>query len=261
MDRVKTGIAGLDEMLCGGFLPNSANLVEGAPGTGKTTIALQFIYNGIMDYNEPGLIISFEEFPTQYYHDAAQFGWDLKKLEEEGKLKILFSTPETILEEIRDPKGELTETIEKLGIKRFVIDSVTHFVSLTQDTIELRDIERFIINGFKRENVTSVLIRENDSVLGYTVTAFNSKIPFVVDSYIFLRYVEVESEIQKALTIIKMRGSDHQKDIRRYRCTENGIEVESKFTGIEGIMSGNSRLTPQDAFVNVFRRKKNNAFR
>jgi len=78
-NRVKTGIVGLDEMLGGGFLPQSANLVEGAPGTGKTTIALQFIYNGIIQFDEPGIVISFEEFPTQYYHDAAQFGWDLKK--------------------------------------------------------------------------------------------------------------------------------------------------------------------------------------
>jgi len=255
--RVKTGISGLDEMLDGGFLQNSANLIEGAPGTGKTTIALQFIYNGITKFNENGLIISFEEFPTQYYHDAMEFGWDLKVLEKENKLKIIFSTPETILKEINDGNGELVKIIEENNIKRVIIDSITHFDSLTQNIQDLREIERQIVNGFKREGVTAIFIRENDSILGQ-IAATNSKIPFVVDSYIFLRYVEIDSEIQKALTIFKMRGSDHQKDIRRYHCTSNGIEVESKFIGREGIMSGSSRAatTPQDAFVNVFGKRK-----
>ena len=277
--RIKTGILGLDEMLGGGFLPNSANLIEGAPGTGKTTVALQFIYNGIVDYNENGLIISFEEFPTQYYHDAANFGWDLKKLERrsgersptighvaERRLKILFSSPSIILEEIREPGSELIRTIEELNIKRVVIDSVTHFESIAKNSAEARDVERQLVNGFKREGVTTVFIRENDSILGQSATvvrssdsaiaAGSSKMPFIVDSYMLLRYVEIDSEIQKALIVLKMRGSDHQKDIRRYRCTQNGIEVESKFTGREGIMSGNPRARPQDAFVDVFKKAR-----
>ena len=59
MNRVKTGIKGLDEMLAGGFLTESANLVEGAPGTGKTTLGMQFIYSGITQFDEPGLIMTF----------------------------------------------------------------------------------------------------------------------------------------------------------------------------------------------------------
>ena len=254
-NRVKTGISGLDEMLDGGFLPNSANLLEGAPGTGKTTIAMQFIYNGITKFGENGLIISFEEFPTQFFHDAAKFGWDLKALEKENKLKIIFSTPETILREINDASGDLLKIIEEYKIKRVIIDSITHFDALAENITDLREIERQIVNGFKRESATTIFVRENDSILGQ-IASTSSKIPFVVDSYIFLRYVEIDSEIQKALTIFKMRGSDHQKDIRRYHCTGKGIEVECKFVGREGIMSGSSRATPQDAFVNVFGKKK-----
>ncbi|MCX7727083.1 MAG: hypothetical protein N2053_09580, partial [Chitinispirillaceae bacterium] len=90
-NRVPFGIEDLDNMLSGGLLRGSANLIEGAPGTGKTTLGMEFIYNGIVKYNEPGLIITFEEYPQQYYRDALQFGWDFKKLEEENKLKIIFS--------------------------------------------------------------------------------------------------------------------------------------------------------------------------
>jgi circadian clock protein KaiC len=252
--RASFGIKGLDDMLFGGLLPGSANLLEGAPGTGKTTMAMEFIYNGITQFNEPGLIITFEEFPQQYYHDAMQFGWDLKKLEDQGKLKVVFSDPETTLKEFDNVDGTFINIIEKMGIKRVAVDSMTHFESLSVDDFHLREIERKFINALKREGVTSVLLRENDSLMGQ-MSQVTSKIPFIVDSYFLLRYVEIDSTIQKAFLILKMRGSDHQKDIRCFKIGKKGIEVDEKFSGREGIMSGISHHTPQDAFVNVFGKK------
>jgi len=252
--RVPSGIDALDEMMYGGFIPGSANLIEGAPGTGKTTLAMQFIHEGIVRYDEPGLIITFEEFPQQYYHDALGFGWDLKKLEESGKLKIIFSDPQTTLSEFDKLDGDFVNIVEEMNVKRVAIDSMTHFGSLSVDEVELRDIERKFVNSLKREGVTSILLRENDSLLGQ-VNPVSSKIPFIVDTYMLLRYVEVDSEIQKALLILKMRGSNHFKDIRCFSISEKGIELESKFSGREGIMSGITRHTPQDAFVNVFGKK------
>jgi circadian clock protein KaiC len=253
--RVATGIKVLDEMMYGGFIPDTANLFEGSPGTGKTTIGMQFIYNGITQFDEPGLIITFEEFPQQYYHDALQFGWDFKKLESEGKLKIIFSDPQTALTEFHKLDGQFVKLVEELKIKRVVVDSMTHFESVAIDLFELREIEHKFINSLKRENVTSLLLRENDTLLG-NMNQVTSKIAFIVDSYVLLRYVEVDSTIQKALIILKMRGSDHHKDIRCFVCTKNGIEMESTFSGREGIMSGIPHSTPQDAFVNVFGKKK-----
>jgi circadian clock protein KaiC len=252
--REPFGIKGLDDMIFGGLLPGTANLIEGAPGTGKTTMAMQFIHSGITEFNEPGLIITFEEFPQQYYHDAMQFGWDFKKLEAKGLLKIVFSDPETALKELDNVDGTFISIIEKMKIKRVAVDSVTHLESLSLDEFHLRDIERKFINALKRENVTSVLLRENDSLMGQ-MGQVTSKIPFIVDSYFLLRYVEIDSTIQKAFLILKMRGSDHQKDIRCFKIGGRGIEVEAKFSGREGIMSGISHHSPQDAFVNVFGKK------
>ncbi len=250
MEHVKTGIKGLDEMLFGGFLPQTANLVEGAPGTGKTTIGMQFIYNGITQFDEPGLIITFEEFPQQYYHDAAAFGWDFEQLEKDGKLRVIMTSPEVTRLDVESVGGMIETAVTEMGARRLLVDSITHFERLTQDPVELRSLEYSFINALKREGLTSLLTRESPTLLGEAPEG-DSDIAFVVDSYILLRYVEIESTIRKALLVLKMRGSDHAKDIRQFEITDHGVEVRSKFEGREGIMSGSPRRMA-DSFVEAF---------
>jgi len=252
MDRVKTGIKGLDEMLVGGYLRETANLVEGAPGTGKTTLGMQFIYNGIVKYNEPGLIITFEEFPKQYYYDAAEFGWDFQKLEKKGLLKVVMTSPAVSKLGVENVGGIISEHIQKMGARRVVVDSMTHFSRLTQDPVELRSIEFNFINALKREQLTSLLTKESPVLLGESTE--DSSIGFVVDSYLVMRYVEIESAIRKALFVLKMRGSNHAKDIRQYDILTDGLEVQSRFEGQEGILSGSPRRMA-DSFVEAFVKK------
>ncbi len=250
--RVKTGITGFDEMLGGGFLPQSANLVEGAPGTGKSTMGMQFIYNGIVKYNEPGLILTFEEFPQQYYADAASMGWDFAKLEREGMLKIIMTSPEVSRQDLEEVGGIIETYVAEMGIKRVVVDSITHFERLTTDPIELRNIQYGFINALKREGLTSLLTKESPTLLGESTNP-NSDIAFVVDSYSILRYVEIDSAVSKALLVLKMRGSNHAKDIRQYEIEPNiGIQLKEKFQGREGILSGNPRRSMTDAFDEAF---------
>jgi circadian clock protein KaiC len=252
MERVKTGIGGLDEMLGGGFLPETANLVEGAPGTGKTTLGMQFIYQGIVQYNEPGLIITFEEFPKQYYHDAVAFGWDFVDLEKKGLLKIVMTSPEISKLGLEHVGGLISQHIQDMNAKRVVVDSMTHFARLSRDPVELRSIEYNFINALKRERLTSLLTKESPVLLGESTE--DSGLGFVVDSYLVLRYVEIESAIRKALFVLKMRGSNHAKDIRQYDILDHGIEVQSRFEGQEGILSGSPRRMA-DSFVKAFVKK------
>jgi circadian clock protein KaiC len=254
MERVKTGIKGLDQMLGGGFIPQTANLVEGAPGTGKTTLGMQFIHSGATQFNEPGLIITFEEFPQQFYHDAISFGWDFPELEKAGLLKVIMTSPEVSKLDLESVGGMIETHIAQMGVRRVLIDSTSHFQRLTQDPYELREIEYSFINALKREGVTSLLTRESNALLGEAMEG-DSAIGFVVDSYILLRYVEIESAIQKALLVLKMRGSDHTKDIQQYEITSNGIELKSRFEGQEGILSGSPRRSMADAFNEAFVRR------
>ena len=113
-------------MLGGGLLRDTANLVEGAPGTGKTTLGMQFIYNGIQA-GEPGLIITFEEFPQQYYYDAAAFGWDFKALEKQGMLKVVMTSPEASRLDIESVDGMIETYVNEMGARRVVVDSISQF--------------------------------------------------------------------------------------------------------------------------------------
>lgn len=250
MDRIKTGIKGLDEMLCGGFLPETANLVEGAPGTGKTTLGMQFIYNGITQYDEPGLIITFEEFPQQYYRDAQAFGWDFRGLEAASKLRVIMTSPEVSRADLESVGGRIQAIAAEIGAQRVLVDSLSHFERLTSNPVELRGMLYSFINALKREGLTSVLTRESSTLIGET-DASEEDIAFVADSYVLLRYVEIESAIHKALLVLKLRGSDHAKDIRQFEITPGGLEVRSRFEGREGIMSGSPHRMAE-SFVEAF---------
>jgi circadian clock protein KaiC len=250
MERVGTGIPGLDEMLSGGFLPQTANLVEGAPGTGKTTLGMQFIHHGIAACGEPGLILTFEQFPQQYYSDAARFGWDFRQMEEEGKLRVIMSSPEVTSADLEQVGGHIEQIVRETGARRILVDSLSHFERLSDDPAHLRQITYGFINGLKREGLTAVLTRESRTLLG-EADYEEDKFAFLVDSYILLRYVEIESSVRKAILILKMRGSDHDKGIRQLEVTSRGIEVRSPFEGQEGIMSGSPRRMV-DSFVEAF---------
>lgn len=257
MERVKTGIPGLDEMLGGGFLRGSANLVEGAPGTGKSTLGMQFIYHGIVMYGEPGLVLTFEEFPRQYYRDAASFGWDLQRLEQEGTLRLIMTSPEVTLADIERVGGRIETLVHEMGARRILVDSISHFERICAregaPTVQLRNMVYQIINSLKREGLTAILTRENDVWLGEADDA-NETLGFVVDSYILLRYVEIESTMRKALLVLKMRGSDHDKRIRQFHITARGLEIGAPFEGREGIMSGTPRRM-LDSFIQAFVRR------
>ena len=238
-NRVETGCAGIDKMLSGGFIAGSANLVRGAPGTGKTLLGLQYLIQGAM-HGEPGLLISFEEFPQSLHQDALSLGWDLQTLEERDLLHLYFTSPQVFLQSLASPSGPLSGLFIEYGIQRVVLDSVTHFTRLTNDAQQLRSIYHSLINALKRERATALLLAEEGRT---DVRAERGQLSFVVDTIIMLRYVEVESAIQRAIAVLKMRGSDHAKEIRRFEIGRGGLNVIGVFEGRESILSGISHRT------------------
>jgi circadian clock protein KaiC len=233
--RVATGVRGLDKMLEGGLLPGTVILLRGAPGTGKTSLAFQFLIEGTR-HGEPGLFITFEEFPEDLYRDASSLGLDLRSLEREGKLHIIFTSPEVLFKSLQDPRSHIYETLMQADIRRAALDSATHFTRLTDDRLKLRNIYTSLVNSLRRDQITTLLLSEERRA-DYR-RADRGALSFLVDGIILMRYVEVESQIQRAIAVLKLRGSNHDRRIRHYHIEEGGLVVGEPFRGRQAILSG-----------------------
>jgi circadian clock protein KaiC len=234
--RLSLGEPGLDAMIGGGLIEGTVTLVSGAPGVGKTTLGMQFLNTGIQA-GEAGLMVTFEEFPASLIRDASGLGWDLQKLQKEGLLRLIFTSPQVFLNSMQSPESPLSETIRGLAPTRAVIDSATHFKRLSEDPIKLRDIYNTLVNALKREGITTLLLDE-DANISKPKDGRMPVLPFVVDSVVLMRYVEVDSAMSRAMTVLKMRGSNHEKDIRPYQIQKGGLKLLPPFKDIQGILSG-----------------------
>lgn len=243
LERARTGIEGLDALLYGGFLEGDAILVEGAPGTGKTSLGMQFLYNGITRYDQPGCFITFEEFPQQIYRDALSFGWDFRALEEQDLLKVLFTSPDLMHQDMQREEGLIPEMIREVGARRVVVDSITHFERLAEDPGHHREIIYGLINAFKREGLTSLLIRE----LTEGETPGTGGEEYVADAVIRLGRERMGDQRMRFLEIIKNRGAPHSSARSLFFIGANGIRVipahrEAVFRFDEAASTGILRL-------------------
>jgi circadian clock protein KaiC len=223
VEKISSGIAGLDELLYGGFLPGSSILLEGAPGTGKTTFGLQFIYTGAVQFNEPGLIITFEQFPEQIYRDSLNFGWDLQALEDQSRLRVICTSPQLLRDELEEPRGLIASVAEEIGARRILVDSITHFRRITDDSIRLRELLDSFLNGLKRQRFTSMLIKELDEVGGPSVD-FET---YIVDVALRVSYEADPGETRRTryIEILKTRGQPHRSGRHSFAFEAEGIAV------------------------------------
>jgi circadian clock protein KaiC len=243
--RLSTGVAGLDAMVGGGLLQGNSILVAGAPGTGKTTLGLHFLAAGVAA-GEKGVFVTFEYLPQQIYHDALLHGWDLQAWERQGLVRVVCTTPDVLLAETKPGRTILDDTIASVGAKRLVIDSMSHFGFLGRDSDQLRQDLAGLMNHLRILDVTTIVTHEIPEIVGPAMQISEFGLEFLVDAVILLRYVELEGELQKAINVLKFRGSDHDRHYRRLRLGAGGVTVESTFKGIENISSGTAHRSIQN---------------
>lgn len=219
MEKVPTGINGFDHLLLGGIVRGNSVLVEGIPGAGKTTLGIEFIYRGITEFGEPGLIVTCEELPESIYRDALNFGWDLRALEEAGKLRILCTSPEVLADMEVDLVEEATREV---GARRILVDSISHFRNILNDNLSMRRVIYSFCNGLRRLGLTSFLVKERENE-GNREYAFEE---YVVDAIIRLENKDRPGlRRHRVLEICKTRGQEHIPGKHTFRITNNGIKV------------------------------------
>jgi len=221
MERVKTGIAGLDEMLNGGIPTGRHVAVYGGPGSGKSSFSFEFLYQGA-EMGEPGLYITLEETPEDILDNMKNtfpLLKDAKKLIEEKSLEIV--KPEKL--ELEEVANLLEDRITSTGIKRAVIDSATMIRLSFKNDIEYRQTLFEFLSLLRNLDVTTITTVEATSARREEMK-FDIE-HFVMDGIINLYNLDKEDRRVRALEIFKMRGTDHSRDLVPFKVTPSGIKV------------------------------------
>jgi circadian clock protein KaiC len=229
IQKIPTAIEGFDEISNGGLPMGRSTLVSGTSGTGKTLFALQFLYNGLMQFQEPGILVTFEESPEDISRNARSFGWDLQSLQAEGKLFVVDASPEPEGYEISG-NFDLSALIERIQYnirkykaKRVAIDSVTAiFQQYEPAGIVRRELFRLTAR-LKQLNVTTVMTTERTEEYG-AIARFGVE-EFVSDNVVILRNILEGERRRRTIEILKLRGTTHMKGEYPFTITHEGVNI------------------------------------
>jgi KaiC/GvpD/RAD55 family RecA-like ATPase len=240
LELVPTGVPGLDELLHGGIPRGHTVSVFGAPGAGKTILAIQFLYNGATRYIEPGLYISLDESPDSLKRFMLAFGWNLDNLEKRKKLVILDISPFEHIYNIKRTDSDTEErvfsvfslgdaikiTIEQIGAKRIAVDPLSALMFQYHSVGERR---------LAVMNLLQILRRETDCTSLLTLDLRTSALEreYQIEEYLtqgtilFQTIAQRGVGLTRVIRIEKMRGIDHDTQPHPYAITKQGIQVFS----------------------------------
>lgn len=238
--RIATGVAGLDALVGGGIPAGDAVLVTGPSGIGKSVLAAQFIAAGAAR-GEPGVIAVFEEHPDEYVRRAAAIGIDLAAMIEQGHLAVIYLRPLDLSPD--EALYAIREAVARLDARRVVIDSVAGFEMALAPSFreDFRESLYRLVGALTGTGITVLLTMEIQQRAGYL--SFSPYIvSFLADDILLLRYVEIEGQMRKNLTVVKMRNSDHSKDLWLYEITGQGLVVRDSLRDYQGVGSGAAEL-------------------
>jgi len=241
-ERVKSGVPGLDELLGGGFPAGGTYVILGNSGTGKSILSTQFLYNGIVKFNEPGVYIMLEEDKERMISNMRRFGWELDKLEQEGKLRIVPYIKSIVGDiDATFDKGivpgehervdmlrqyltvdslyrEVKQSCETIGAKRVAIDPMTSLTLLSKSEVDVRTQLIWLMEKIRKLKVTTLATVEEG--IGYWRDTL-----FLCDGVVYMILKEKEGIFERGIVIEKMRGTSHDTSVRPLKISNEGIRV------------------------------------
>ena len=234
--RLSTGVPGLDEMIGGGIVAGDALMLTGPAGSGKSTVATQFIAEGLRE-GEKGVIAVFEEYPEDYLARADARDSRIGDMMKGGKLELIYLRPLDL--SVDEALAAILEAVQRLGATRIVIDSLSGFEVALAPTFreDFRESLYRLVGTLTATGVTVFMTAEVPE--GFADARFTSdKVSFITDEILVQRYVEIEGALRRVMAVIKMRGSDHSHEFRTYEVTANGVVIGDPLKDYDGIITG-----------------------
>ena len=227
--KFATGIEGFDHITMGGLTENRTTMVGGSSGSGKTLLAVEFLYRGITQFDRPGVFVTFEERIQGIMQNVKTMGWDLNELVQQNKMRFVDGSPEPVpVTETGeyDLGGLLTQinyTVKEIGAKLLVMDSIgALFQQFSNTAVIRREIFR-ITEELRKMGVTSLITAER--LEEYGMISRHGVEEFVSDNVIILRNVLEEEKCRRTIQVLKMRGSTHYKGEFPFTISSSGISI------------------------------------
>ena len=238
VDRVSTGVRGLDALMAGGIPAGSSLLVAGPSGSGKTVLSMQFLAEGV-SRQEPGLLAVFEKRPSDYLK-TNPLGETVARQIREGSLHVIYMRPlDLSLDETLD---EVRTVVLAHGVKRIVIDSLSGLELALAPAFreDFRETLHRMVAMLTAMGITLLMTVEVvDSYIDLRFSPHGTA--FLTDGILLQRYIELEGQLKRMMAVVKLRGSRHSKELRLYEITSEGLVIGNGFHGYEGLMTGAPR--------------------
>ncbi|MDN4981825.1 circadian clock protein KaiC [Bradyrhizobium arachidis] len=222
--RVTSGNADIDEMCGGGFFRDSVTLVSGATGTGKTLLVTNFVSGGV-EAGEKVLMFGYEESRGQLFRNASGWGADFARMEAEGRLKVVSLYPEA--QGLPDHLLTIQGMVDEFKPNRIAVDSLSALERIAPET-GFREFLISLTSFIKKREIAGLCTATSKSLLGGE-SASEQHISTMTDSIILLRYIQEQEIMHRGLMVLKMRGSEHAKEIRRFSIDGSGMHLGDPF--------------------------------
>ena len=237
-DPVASGVAELDALFAGGPLRGTSTLITGPAGTGKTTVALQYLY-AACERGEPAVVYEFDERIGTLLARANAFNLDLQKHVDSGVLSIEQIDPAEL------SPGEFAQRVrhkvEQRRVRMIAIDSLNGYLAAMPQEQQLILQLHELLSYLNQQGVVTFLINPQQGLLGSMQSNLN--VSYVADAVLLLRFFEADGRIRKAISVLKNRAGSHEDTVREFRVDADGVRVGEPLVAFKGVLTGNPEYT------------------